>query len=65
LDQFIESTDVAALYLYLMESICRFDSCCDLHQNGLAGHSLYYIVDNIAFVSTAVACRLEPAVVLV
>jgi hypothetical protein len=35
------NTDVAALFLCLMESICRFDSYY-LHQNGSPGRSLRY-----------------------
>jgi hypothetical protein len=49
----IAGTDVAVLYLWLMECTCRFGSCY-LHQNRFPGHSLYYI-DDIVFVSPAVA----------
>jgi hypothetical protein len=44
--------DVATLYLCLMVSICRSDSCY-LHQNRFPDCSLCYI-DGIAFVVTAV-----------
>jgi hypothetical protein len=47
-----------------MESICRFGSCCDLHQNRFPGHSLYDI-DNIVFVVSAGAAAAIAAVVAV
>jgi hypothetical protein len=46
--------DVAVLCLCLEESICRFGSCCDLHQNRFLGRNLYDNYD-IASVSAAVA----------
>jgi hypothetical protein len=45
--------DVAALFLCLMEFICRFDSCY-LHQNRFLGRSLCYI-DNMASDLSALA----------
>jgi hypothetical protein len=53
--------DVAVLCLCLMESICRFGSCY-LHQNRLAGRSIYYI-DGTAFVVSPAA--LVAAVIVV
>jgi hypothetical protein len=44
---------MAAMYLYLVESICHFGSCCDLPQNRFPDHSLCYI-DDIVFVFAAV-----------
>jgi hypothetical protein len=46
--------DVAVLCLCLVESTCRFGSCCDLHQNRFLGRNLCYI-DNIAFVFAVAA----------
>ena len=37
----------------VMECICRFGSCCDLHQNRFRCHNLCYI-DNIVFVFVVV-----------
>jgi hypothetical protein len=50
LKEFID-IDVAALYLCLMESICRSDSCY-LSQNRFPGSNLYDI-DNIVFMFAA------------
>jgi hypothetical protein len=52
--KFIVDIDVAALYPCLVESICRFGSCCDLHQNRFPGRNLCYIEDSV-FVAIAVA----------
>jgi hypothetical protein len=53
LKEFID-IGVVALYLYLMESICRSDSCY-LSQNRFPGSNLYDI-DNIVFVFAAGCC---------
>jgi hypothetical protein len=41
-----------------VESICRFGSCCDLHQNRLPGRSLCYI-DDIVFAIATKSCRVN------
>jgi hypothetical protein len=47
-----------------MESICRFGSCCDLHQNRLTGRNLCD-TDNIAFVVSPAAVAVVVAVLAV
>ena len=46
-------TDVVVLSPSLVESICRFGSCCDLHQNRFPGRNLCY-TDDIAFLFAVV-----------
>jgi hypothetical protein len=52
-------------FFCLYESICRFGSCCDLHQNRFSGQSLCYIDDIVFVVVTAVVVAVDMIVVVV
>jgi hypothetical protein len=55
---------VVVLFVYLMESICHFGSCCDLHQNRFPVYNPCYI-DNIAFAVVVVVTVLVSAFIVV